>query len=403
MSVSRGAGYLAIATIVAKPTFAHARVIARSVARFCPDVPVVALLADRADDYLDPAAEPFEVVTLEEVLGERSRFVAFHHDQQELSYALTPVFLRWLLDRGHAAVLFLKQESLVVGSLAELLAAIGRFSVTLTPHFLAPPAVPYTREREQSVLLAGTFNGGVLGVSAHPAAREFLDWWSARVLRECVWDVARGRHYEQRWLDFVPTLFREVGILRDPGANVGHWNLPERPLEIRGDEVLAGGSPARVVRFSGYRPEEPDVVTGYFPDRLHTSDLGQAAVVFERYRTELAACGRRECASWPYAFATFEDGSPVPPAVRSLYRTTEHNERFGDPFRLDPGSFAAWLDTPVAPDYPELSQLWYSIYRRRPDVQRAFPEPFGADRRGLAEWIATSGRREHGLPQWLTR
>jgi len=402
MSASTGDASMVVATIAAKPTFAHARVIARSVRRFCPAVRVVVLLADRPQGHLDVAAEPFDLVTLEEILGERTAFEAFRHEQQEFSYALTPVFLRWLLDRGHDGVLFLKQESLVVGRLEELFSAIARFAVTLTPHFLVPPSAPHAREREHSVLLAGTFNGGVLGVSARPAAREFLDWWSARVLRECVWDVQRGRHFEQRWLDHVPTLFREVGILRDPGVNVGHWNLPERPIEIRGAEVFAGGAPASVVRFSGYRPEDPDVVTRYFPDRFRASELGQAAVLFERFGEELAACGARECAAWPYAFATFADGTPVPTEVRRLYREVEESERFGDPFRFGDGSFTAWLDEPVDEGCPELTRLWNSIYRARPDVQRAFPEPLGADRGGLAEWIATSGQREYGLPRWLT-
>lgn len=71
-------------------------------------------------------------------------------------------------------------------------------------------------------------------------------------------------HYEQRWLDLVPAYFDDVSVIRDPGANIGHWNLPERLSDER-----------RLFRFSGLDPDRPDRVTVY-SERLSMDDLDDA-------------------------------------------------------------------------------------------------------------------------------
>ena len=45
----------------------------------------------------------------------------------------------------------------------------------------------------------------------------------------------------------------------------------------------------------------------------------------------------------------------------------------------------------TAHDSSDLLQL---IYRSRPDVQAAFPDPFGRDRLGFLRWLLSYGRRE---------
>ena len=41
-----------------------------------------------------------------------------------------------------------------------------------------------------------------------------------------------------------------------------------------------------------------------------------------------------------------------------------------------------------------ITHLWQAIYQERPDVRSAYPEPFGANRKGFVKWAATSGVRE---------
>jgi hypothetical protein len=77
----------------------------------------------------------------------------------------------------------------------------------------------------------------VVAVGDGPEARGFLAWWRARLARHCELEVARGLHHDQGWVDLAPGFVQDCHLLRDPGVNVGHWNLDERALEETGGNV----------------------------------------------------------------------------------------------------------------------------------------------------------------------
>lgn len=334
---------VALATVVAKRHLSLARVLADSARRHHPDVPFFVALADEVDGYFDPAAEPFQVLRLEALGIPGLRRLRFHYSQAELTYAVTPSLLRHLLDRGFAAAAFLKQESLVIGDLGSALALLERSSIVLTPHLLAPLDSHGGSERELNILQSGVYNVGFLGVAATGTARAFLAWWEERVSLHCRRDVAHGMHFEQRWLDLVPALFPDVAVVRDPGFNIGHWNLPERAPQPEGGGFTVDGAPCSFVRFSGFDVHNPQAVTRYSP-RLSVDDLGQAAELFREYVRRLEAAGYRETSAWPYAYDRFDNGAAVSDEMRAAYRDlAERADRFGDPLRADSTSFRRWF------------------------------------------------------------
>ncbi|HEX9941024.1 MAG TPA: hypothetical protein VGG03_03330 [Thermoanaerobaculia bacterium] len=402
-------GPVAAGTIAAKSYLSLARVLADSFLERHPNVPFFVLLADEVDGCFEPAAERFRLLRLTDLGVPRLERFRFQHPQQPLSYAATPYLLSHLLDRGFTRAVFFKQESLVLGDQAPVFALLDRYSIVLTPHLLAPLAGGERVTRELNILQSGVFNVGFLGVSNTATARRFLAWWQDRVYGHCRHAVAEGLHYEQRWIDLVPAFFEDVHVLRDPGFNVGHWNLPERHVEIRDGAVLVDGQPCRLFRFSGFDPEEPQAATKH-SRRLTMANLGPAAAVFARYLSLLAAAGYHETRSWPYAYGCFDNGVAVPDVARQIYRELgEAVEAFGDPFRAAGShSYFHWLNQPVD-DPPDpsrtVSRLWQAVYRQRPDVERAFPDLLGADRDGFLAWTASSGAREHGIPEpfWVHR
>ena len=248
-------------TVVAKRELPLARALARSWREHHPERPFVVLLSDGLEDRVDPAAEPFELITLEELEVPGRDRLAFRYGRLALSHALTPWLLAELLDRGAGRALFIKQESLVVGPMAPVLDALGTSSIALTPHLLTPPGGADAVARELEVLRAGTINGGVVGVSsgATPGLPRLVEDPAGAPLPPPRVDA--GMHWEQRWLDLVPALFGDVALVRDPGANIGHWNLAERHVEVRGAQVLVDGQPASLVRFSGHDPDTPEALT----------------------------------------------------------------------------------------------------------------------------------------------
>lgn len=385
------------ATIVSKPYLPLARVLAASFHEHHPDIPFFVLLADEVDGYFEPDREAYQLIPLDDLPIPNLERFRFQHPQQPLSYASTPFLLHHLLDLGFSRVLFYKQESLVTGDQGPVYDRLEEHSIVLTPHLLAPLDGPEGLERELNILQSGVFNIGMLGVSDTTEARRFLEWWEDRTYTHCRVDLDAGMHYEQRWVDLVPAYFEGALILRDPGANVGHWNLPERNVRHVGERFEVDGGPGRLFRFSGFEPERPFAITRH-SRRLDMSSVGPAAEVFRQYLSLLERAGYAEARAWPYAWATFDDGTPIPEIARDIHLGLgDGAERFGNPFsRSEPDSFCTWLARPGIDGIPP---LWRAIYRRRPDVQQAFPEIEGRDRESFMQWIRNSGAREHEVSE----
>ena len=388
----------AACTIVDKRQLAHARVTAGSFARHNPGIPFFTGLADRVDGAYDPAAEPFTTIELAALGLPAEAGMPFRLADDELAYATTPFLIEHLLDRGYDRVLFFKRESLVTGDHAASLELLEDASIVLTPHLLTPLAGEES-ERELDVLLAGTYNVGFLGIAESPAARAMLRWWQERLREHCRHDVMGGLHFEQRWVDLVPGMFDGVRVTRDPGASIGHWSLPERRVEVDGEDVRVDGRPCRLVRFSGYDLDHPGAATRYH-DRLAVADAGgDAAALFRRYRELVLAAGHAEARALPYAFAAFDNGVAVPAVARALHaRLGPRAAAFGDPFATaGPGSFWAWL-TGADEELGGVTRLWASVVRARPDVHAAYAGADGLDLRGLGGWADNTGRAEHAIP-----
>jgi hypothetical protein len=387
-------------TVAAKNTLASARVVAQSFAEHHPAVPFFVLLADEVDGYFDQAQEPYERLFLQDLdIPDPARF-RFGLAQQPLSYAATPYLITKLLDLGYDRVLFIKQESLVLGNLASTVSTLPEGGIALTPHLLAPLEGSDAKKRELNILLSGVFNAGFIGVAAGGGSRRFLSWWQDRVYNHCRRAVAEGMHYEQRWLDLAPGYFEEVRIVRDPGVNVAHWNLPDRRVSATTAAVRVDGRACRLFRFSGFDPHRPDAATRYSA-RLLISTLGDAGIVFGRYRDALLDAGWTESRTWPYAYGCFDNGVPIPDVARLIYLQLDDVARFGDPFVTDGReTFFHWLTEAVdGKDRP--SRLWFAVYEQRPDLQTAFPEVLGSNRADFLQWTGSFGATEYAIAEAL--
>ena len=399
---------IAACTIAGRNSLAQARVTATSFREQHPGVPFFALLSDDPAGLFDPAGEPFAVLRLADLAAPHLERLRFRYPQPELSYALTPWLLVHLLDRGFERVLFLKQETLVLEPLGSLFDRLGPAAILLTPHLPEPldgsSQAGEAAAREREILLAGVYNAGVLGVARSAVTRRFLAWWGERLNRHSLRAVEAGMHFEQRWLDFVPSLFPPVAIDRRPGSNLGHWRLPESRIEERRGRLLVDGEPLRVMRFSGFDPDRPEFLTCHH-QRVRVAEMGEAGVrLVARYRGALERAGHALARSWPDGSSRFDDGAAIPAAVRAIYRrqTDDDAEPFGDPHRTGRGSFRRWLaDRPTAPG--KMARIWHEIWADRGDLQAAFPQPAGADRRAFERWIDRHGRAESGLAdaRWL--
>ncbi len=126
---------------------------------------------------------------------------------------------------------------------------------------------------------------------------------------------AKGLFTDQRWMDLVPALFGDVGILRQAHFNVASWNAHQRDLTWgAGGQVLAAGAPLGFYHFTGLDSGNHEVALQYA-----TNTAGIEADLVQNYREALAESERH----YPYnawSFGELADGTAVDAAWRRAYR-----------------------------------------------------------------------------------
>jgi glycosyltransferase involved in cell wall biosynthesis len=390
-------------------------VLAASLRRHHPDVTLTVLLVDEPAGRFDPAREPFRTASLADLHLPRPQEFCFRYNVVELSTAVRPHLLRHLFALGHDRVVYLDPDVRVYAPLDDALDELQRANVVVTPH-LTRRSDDDEAASERKALLCGTYNMGFLALRRSDEVDRFLRWLCDRLERECIVDPANGLFVDQRWMDLAPGLVEGLRVLRHPGYNVGHWNLAERPLKGEPGRPTVDGSPLVFFHFSGFRPQEPSLVSRHHPRPVTEEPL---RTVLASYGEELKAAGYDECVRWPYAHGVFSDGFPVGDELRVLFREQPAG-RFPEPFLVDSDpSFVRWAITSAEAEartrseraarpvtevvrLADLPPIVRRILAVRKDVRRAYEtgdERF--DRQGLLGWLVNDGVKDfHLKPEW---
>ena len=383
-------------TIIANNYLAFARVFAASFREHHPDGEVHVLVVDGAEPPGDARSELFTRHTVERLQIPDFRNLAFRYSLLELSTALKPSFLAYLLrSLGVPGVAYFDPDILVTADLEPVYGELATHDLLLTPHITAPledERVP----GEHDILVSGAYNLGFVGVAAGERSFAFLDWWQRRLHFECLHDVARGLFVDQRWMDLAPAFVPRTRILHDPGLNVAYWNLPHRRLERREGVWRVDDQPLRFFHFSGFDPLQPQRLSR-FQNRYDFADRPDVEPLFAEYARLVVAAGHEQLSKTPYHLGRFANGVAVPEFARqALQGADPHGRRWPDPFATaGPDSYFEWLRAPVLAEHqPALPRLALLLWDRRPDLQARFPRPDGADRVAFAEWLVATAAQE---------
>jgi glycosyltransferase involved in cell wall biosynthesis len=392
---------IAACTIVSKNYIAFARTLAESFHRFHPETPFFVLLVDRIDGYFDPRHEPFHLVTVEELnIPHFDRF-CFKYNIVELNTAVKPYFLSYLFAKHHLnKLIYLDPDILITGTLSELYGLLNEHSIVLVPHLTSSIEDNYL-PTELSILQAGTYNLGFIGLANNPELPLFLKWWEKRVYDGCFMAPEKGMHVDQKWIDLVPGIFDRVFVLKHPGYDVAYWNLHSRSIGFLNDQVVVNGGPCYFFHFSGFDPADVAKISKH-QNRFSMKDIGDGYRLFRKYSELVHAHGHHDARSWPYAFGYFDNGVRIPDIARRMYHSASKDQRpFGNPFSTDlKNNFFNWLKGPAYGRQTTsilINRLWNEIYWTRTDLQKAFPDIFGTDNLAFSRWIMTSGIYEHQI------
>lgn len=336
----------------------------------------------------------------------------YQYGLRALCAAVKPFCFRHLLQRADVdQLMYLDADIRVFRRLDEAWEALDRASIVLTPHALRPIADAATPS-DRTFLQRGLFNLGFAAIKDTPATGRFVDWWCARVYGDCPAQPARGAYLDQKWLDLAPVYFKGVEVLRDDTCNVAYWNLHERALTASGEDYLVNGRPLGFYHFSGFDPARPEVLSVH-QSRYHLSELPALGRLHEAYARALREAAGANANGTSRRPAGLQLGNGVPMsrlASAVVLHCVRNRIAFPAP-GTDPGAFCEFITTPNAAVFgADVAPLVTALLDARPDVEAAFP---GArqDKHhpGLRDWLVSCAGEEqletllHNYGQHLQR
>lgn len=310
----------AFVTIATRNYLHYARALCNGLRELHPEIPAYVCVIDDARDVLRPD-EPFTPIFACDLGIEDWKRFLFQYQAHEVSCALKPFAMEHLLSLGYSKVCYLDSDMQVYGSFSDILHKLNTSDIVITPHLHAPD----TEEAdpplaEQSVLSAGIFNGGFLGVNDSENALSFLNWWKGKHRRWCILDVEANLHADQRWLDLIPVYFENIHVERAPQYNVAYWNIHQRHLEKDQSHTwLVNGEPLIFFHFSGWDAKQPSRLSR-FGNPYDASKSDYLSDLFSVYRDSLIQAGQVECTKLKYEYSQLSDGTPIRPLWREAIR-----------------------------------------------------------------------------------
>jgi hypothetical protein len=153
----------------------------------------------------------------------------------EYYFTCTPVLPQYVFDRQPEIerLSYLDADLFFFGDPAPLFDELGEASIGIIGHRFAPGLT--------SLEKFGTYNVGWLTFRRNDEAFRCLRWWRDRCLEWCYDRCEEGRFADQKYLDAWPDLFKNVAVLRHPGANVAPWNVGGVRVDTRRRRITVNG------------------------------------------------------------------------------------------------------------------------------------------------------------------
>jgi glycosyltransferase involved in cell wall biosynthesis len=382
-----------VCTIVSRRELSRARVLAATLHEHHPGATLTVLLLDANPQGVGEIGHA-HLLGLEEVVGETSGLMAVANPPGALAMAVLPHLAHALLEDGADSLIYLGAGQRVLGPLEELSELADRHQIVLVAR-VGPerfdPLAAFVGEG-----MRGVFSRELLELRAGSLTTALLAAWP-----RCFADAGDdGANAVRAWLDSVPALVEEVGVLRDPGYGLDPWTLAQRAVAGGAGEVLqVDGRQARVLDFSALDPRDPPSLFDG-ESRVRLSSAAALAELTARQAEDLLAAGFEQDAERPAPYAQLEDGLRLTPTIRALAaRAIAEGAVTRAPFtEAGRTELYEFLTRPGEQGRAAgLTRLHMAIWEARPDLRASYSHIDGPDGAGLAGWLCVHGAEQEGL------
>jgi len=385
-------------TIVSRNYLHFACTLMESAAFHAPGMERIVCLCDSAEG-LDEKNFNFRLITLKDLSIPDLEAFILQYTILELNTAIKPFVFEWIFkNKSFDQVFYFDPDICIYNSLSDMCETLSHSQIMLTPH-LTDLLDDGKHPNEVAILQSGTYNLGYLGLRNMPEALKLVKWWQSKMLRDCVVDIPRGLFVDQKWMDLVPGMYAGVHVERHPGWNTAYWNINHRQVTKDSDQFQVDGKPLVFFHFSGVGLDGK--VFSKHQDRYSLKNLVPAVrELMDQYVDALNRHKSSHYSKIEYAFARFNDGTPIPDIGRAIYRENRDSLKLDFADVQSEQLLIIYLNGQVEEigrSHPLISRLAYRLYQMRGDLKLAFPDVLGADAMRYAEWFIDSGAEQAKL------
>lgn len=189
-------------------------------------------------------------------------------------WTLKSIFCDFLISQTHenSTVTYVDADILFFDNVSVYLSK-KKYSVFLTreEHFYPGPEQGNIDELKNII---GDFNSGFISFSNDEIGKSCLKWWMERCIQSC--EISDTTFGDQKYLNEIPSLFRNVVCELTTRINVGPWNMMKREFTVVDDKLKFGDEGVLFFHYVGLKINNPGPITIFDDDTFCSDKLDEA-------------------------------------------------------------------------------------------------------------------------------
>nr|WP_299416448.1 hypothetical protein [uncultured Emticicia sp.] len=214
-----------IFTVCSINQLANAIVLGDTLKIFNPNYNFQIGLVDKHSNIPKNIQSPYPIIQVSTLNIKGFEAMTERYTNEELVVDCKPFFTEYFFKKTEKLI-YIDCTSVIFRSISFISDLLDQSNIILTPQLLYANVHP----DEKQILNSGIYHSGFIGFKKSDETLKFLKWWGENTRAKGFKDLCKGLNTDQLWLEHVPAMYDGVYILKEPGINIGYWNLPERNI-----------------------------------------------------------------------------------------------------------------------------------------------------------------------------